>query len=294
MAEEKLEPKQPPKIKLENLDLGTFAPLGKLQTGEKAKSETTRIDLSSAQIVTPAVVAAVAEAKRQEDLKKKTTRIETATEMAPMAEEDKLEAAKKSTVRVQIDEEKIKGDTARIDSLLGEAAKKRTARINLNEVLEGEEDIFKRRTALLDASKFAGATEAPGAPRTIRIKKPDTTTMRPPTEEMIPGAPPTGMVAGEAKKSETARIDLPPEATVGEQPPTRRKTIRIKRPGGSITSKALVIGRTPGEGAGVLVKTKGEEAGVGVAFSILAILALIITIAVLSMQGITLNSFSQF
>lgn len=291
MAADNLEPKQPPKIKLENLDLGTFAPLGKIQNGEKAKTETTRIDLSSAQPITPEVV----EAARQHELKKKTTRIETAAEMAPMAEEDKIEAAKKSTVRVQIDEEKIKGDTARIDRLLGsEAAKKRTARINLNEVLEGEEDIFKRRTALLDASKFAGVTEAPGAPRTIRIKKPDTTSMRPPTQEMAPGELPVAAGEGEAKKSETARIDLPPEASGGDQLPTRRKTIRIKRPGGSITSKALVIGRAPGEGAGVLVRSKEEEDEVGTAFSVLAILALLLTIAVLSVQGMALNSFGQF
>ena len=307
MAEEHLDSgsvKQPPKIKLGNGVPG-------VPPAPPSKSETTRIDISAAQaaklpaggvpkdaqdqlkkstsrIHMPGEMTPLAEADRQEAIKKTTVRIETAAGMSPIKEEDKQEAAKKSTVRVQIDEERAKGDTARLDAaglLVDQESKKKTSRIDLKEVLGEDEDIFKRRTALLDASKFAAAAQAgAGAPRTIKIKRPDTpptTVMKPAPAEAAPAEAEAVQVTPltsslEGKKSETARIDLPPEVT--DQPPTRRKTIRIKRPEGTSSSKPLVISRTTESVASesaVLAGPAAEEAGP--VFSWVAIVAVLVS-----------------
>ena len=332
MAEknEKTNGGQPPKINLNGSENGAppqKAPpparppaTTKLKMDPNApKKETTRIDLSEA-IQIPKGVAPreeddlkrsttridwnagmvpLSEEQKQEAAKKSTIRIDT-SEIIPIPEDDKNEAAKKSTVRVQIDEERAKGDTARLDAkaIAGaeEAAKKRTARINLNEVLDESDDIFKRRTALLDASKFAGVTEAPGSPRTIRIKRPETpptTPLRKPEPVAEEEAPVAELESADAKKSETARIDLPPEAT--EQPPTRRKTIRIKRPEGVTSSKPLVIGKTESVGEPVMaVSAKPAEEEASTLFSALALVAVLVCIALVTVQSLTLRSFMQF
>lgn len=320
---------QPPKINLNGKENGAATPkappparphpTSKMKVDPNAKKkETTRIDLSAAMPIPKGVapreddelkrsttridwntgLIPLTEDQRQEAAKKSTIRIET-SEITPVAEDDKGEAAKKSTVRVQIDEERVKGDTARLDAkaIAGaeEAAKKRTARIDLNEVLDESDDIFKRRTALLDASKFSGATEAPAAPRTIRIKRPDTppTTVMKQPQPAAEEAEPIEAAAAEVdggKKSETARIDLPPE--VSEQPPTRRKTIRIKRPeGGITTSKPLVIGKTESVGEPVAVTSKPAEEEAGAAFSAMALVAVLVGIALVTVQALTLRIF---
>jgi hypothetical protein len=253
---------------------------------EVAKKATVKIDSADA-------FAAAPETGRDDTMKRATIRIESPidlppfgaqnvpdaakratiritaedAEIEPVSDKNRPAAAKKATVRVQIDEQRDKGDTARLDAaeVRGyEAAKKRTTRINLNEVLEEDQDIFKRRTALLDASTFAGTTEATGTPRTIRIKRLDTAPTgalhQPAEAEAVPVAPaPISSADLEAsKKSETARIDLPPE--IEDQPPTRRKTIRIKRPsGGSMAGKPLVIARAAGEPGAAPVRGGAEE-----------------------------------
>ncbi len=242
-----------------------------------SKSETTRIDLASAQ--------APIGKPSQEGVKKSTTKIDLAAGMSPLTEEDKLEAAKKSTVRVQIDEDKVKGDTTRLDTaaiLKAQDVKKKTARIDLSEVLGGDEDIFKRRTALLDASKFAGAAPAePAPPRTIRIKKPETaptSILRPPPEAVEEEGVVEEIVQESEKKSETARIDLPPEVT--EQPPTRRKTIRIKRPEGTVTSKPLILARSTEPISAPVERPAGEEE-ISPVFSYVALVAVLISCVLL-------------
>jgi hypothetical protein len=324
---------QPPKLNLNGTEKGAPTPkappparpppsTSRIRMDPNApKKETTRIDLSAAMPIPKGVaprdedelkrsttriewnadMTPLSEEERQEVAKKSTIRIDT-SEITPIPEGDKNEAAKKSTVRVQIDEERAKGDTARLDAkaIAGaeEAAKKRTARIDLNEVLDESDDIFKRRTALLDATKFAGVTEAPGAPRTIRIKRPETppTTVLKKAEKVVEEEGQIEAISTEqdsAKKSETARIDLPPEAT--EQPPTRRKTIRIKRPEGITTSKPLVIGKTENVGEAVdAASAKPAEAEAGVLFSLVALVAVLVGIALVTVQSLTLRSFLQF
>lgn len=306
MAEENLDQgsvKQPPKIKL-----GNGSPV--VPPAQPSKSETTRIDISAAQaaripsggvpkdaeeklkkstsrIHMPDEMSPLSELDRQEAIKKTTVRIETAAGMSPINEEDKQEAAKKSTVRVQIDEERAKGDTARLDAaglLVDQESKKKTSRIDLKEVLDGDEDIFKRRTALLDASKFAAAQAGAGSPRTIKIKRPDTpptTVMRPAPVEEAPAesdgvqvTPLTSSIDG--KKSETARIDLPPEVT--DQPPTRRKTIRIKRPEGTSSSKPLMISRTTESVGEPQLANALADDDVGPIFSWVAVLAVLVSV----------------
>jgi hypothetical protein len=138
----------------------------------------------------------------------------------------------------------------------------------------------------------------------VRIKQPE----MPPTVSLKkPPAPvPTGMpvAAGEVRKTETARIELPPE-TIVEQPVTRRKTIRIKRPGAEgdevpATRPPLVIAREADEAPGEQPPTltgvrmpKAQEADEpGVIFTILAIAALLLVstlIYVLAAQTFALD-----
>jgi hypothetical protein len=266
-----------------------ISPIAPADQQEAVKSSTVKID--------DAAMQPMSDDQKEEAIKKSTVRIETPAEIQPMSAADKSELAKKTTARVIIDEERAKGDTTRIEPAVSEpsdAAKKRTARIDLGEVLDEEEDIFKRRTALIDSSKFAGATDAPGAPRTIRIKRPDT----PPTTQMPPPEPeaeeevvvPVSQ-AEAARKSETARIDLPPE--VAEQPPTRKKTIRIKRPGASSTGgKPLVITRTPVDsGVGMSAKPKivEEDSPAFAWIALAAVLVVAVLIYVLASQTGTID-----
>jgi hypothetical protein len=317
---------QPPKINLNGTENSVPAKAppparpyipAKIKTSSDApKKETAHIDLSSAMTIPKGVVphdkdkrkatqidwnapiTPISDEERKEAAKKSTIRIDT-SEIMPLPDDDKNEAAKKSTVRVQIDEDHAKGDTARLDakSIAGaeESAKKRTARIDLNEVLDESDDIFKRHTARMDADKTGGVTEAPGIPRTVRVKRPDTPPIaapRKPTpvaEEESPVS--AAAIKTEAsRKSETARINLPPEVT--EQPPTRRKTIRIKRPEGIVTSRPLVISSTKSVTESGLTAPKEEEAGA--LFSVMALVAILIGIALITVQSLTLRSFLQF
>jgi hypothetical protein len=258
------------------------------------KRSTTRLDRNSG-------IAPISDEEKREAARKSTIRIDT-SEIMPPPEDNKSETSKKSTVRVQIDEDLAKGDTARLDAKsiaeAEESTKKRTARIDLNEVLDESDDIFKRRTALMNASKLSGLTEAPGIPQTVRIKRPETPmTTAPRKSAPIPGeeASVTAATVKESdtsRKSETARIDLPPEAT--EQPPTRRKTIRIKRPEGIVISRPLVIGgaKSVAGPSGPTAIPKEEEAGA--LFSVMALVAILIGIALITFQSLTLRSFLQF
>jgi hypothetical protein len=95
-----------------------------------------------------------------------------------------------------------------------------------------------------------------------------------------------------SRKSETARIHLPPEVT--EQPPTRRKTIRIKRPEGIVTSRPLIIGsaKSVAGTSGPTAISKEEETGA--LCSVMALVAILIGIALITVQSLTLRSFLQY
>ncbi len=117
-------------------------------------------------------------------------------------------------------------------------------------------------------------------PKTGQHIRPKTSQFKPPPSgNATVGMPPVGSVTSDAKKSETARIDLPPEAE--ERPITRPKTIRIKRPDGTTARKQLTIAR-PADAesvtaAPVVAAMEGEEAEVGTAFSACALAAVVVT-----------------
>jgi len=249
---------------------GGSAPTPRITIASKpvGKSETSRIELSEARAANAA-----------EQAKKTTVRIESPAPAVRMVSEvERMAAGGKIGV------EKAKSATApmpraSIPDL--DAAKKQTARIDLQEVLGGDEDIFKRRTAILDPSKIQAA-EAASVPKTIRIKRPDGATglIKPVSEPMTPSEP----VAAEARKSETARIELPPEVaeTAAAEAPTRRKTIRIKRPEGGgpgmarpmvVSQPSLTISRAE-PGAPRVGAPAEEEAGT--LFSVFALAALLV------------------
>jgi hypothetical protein len=241
----------PPVVNLDEFSKSATIPIAiPTQPEELAKKSTIRIDASAP--VTP-----LAEEAKESAIKKATVRIEVPSDIQAAGVVDAVEAAKKTTARVIIDEERAKGDTARIEPAVPEpadSAKKRTTRIDLGEISEEDQDIFKRRTTVMDASKIAGA--AGEVPRTIRIKRPEGAS---PTTEIPPITPPAPQKVEAARKSETARIDLPPEAAALEEqpPPTRKKTIKIKRPGAGGTSTPIVIAK-PAAGA-----PQAEEAATG-------------------------------
>ena len=134
-----------------------------------------------------------------------------------------------------------------IDCGAEESAKKRTARIDLNEVLDENDDIFKRRTALTGCRQTCGSDRGAGVPRTIRIKRPDA----PPTAALRTSTP----VAEEEDHSRSATVmeqETPPGRAKPRASISRRKQRNSRRlaarPSGSsdprviVTSRPLVIG----------------------------------------------------
>ena len=257
---------EPPKIKL---NLTSF---GKPKTGPKdtpmpvvpasatPKVETTRIDLAKA---VPA---------------------------ADIKTVDPVDASKFTTMRVEIVETPRKSETTRID--LANATPKLANRVDISKEDVNADDLFKRNTIAVGVPTPGPTTR----PKTIQVKRPSAQTSAP---AITPGTP-TAESVSEAKKSETARIDLPTEGS--DRPVTRPKTIRIKRPDGTSGRKPLMIARPAEEGAeGAVVSTGftdssmgtiGTEEGPGVVFSILALVALLVAcvvVYVLSAQTIGLT-----
>lgn len=173
------------------------------------------------------------------------------------------DAAKKSTTRIELS-----------GSDLAAAAKKQTSRIDLKTVLQAE-----------SAAPAKPAAAAPGAPKTIRIRRDGMAAPVPVVP--VPEEPGTGIQdqpePAVIRKSETSRIELPAE--VAEQPPTQKKTIRIKRPEGA-GGKPVVI--TSGGGATSMVPaalqrapSRKDEDEPGSLYGALALVAALLLIVVL-------------
>jgi len=317
----------PPKVKLETAQIKpappTLIPSAPPATpGDTRKESTLRLNLPGSEITetAPPPVA-----------RKQTSRIEVPTVVAGTPG-----VAKKSTARIELPDTVLatpgpKKDTKKVqlpDTVIELPApaliKKQTTPVMLKKQttnldtattvahLPSPQEV-KKTTARIELGDAIGIGKpapepvAPGArtiPRTVRIKQPE----MPPTVSLKkPPAPvPTGMpvAAGEVRKTETARIELPPE-TIVEQPVTRRKTIRIKRPGAEgdevpATRPPLVIAREADEAPGEQPPTltgvrmpKAQEADEpGVIFTILAIAALLLVstlIYVLAAQTFALD-----
>jgi hypothetical protein len=128
-------------------------------------------------------------------------------------------------------------------------AKAQTSRVGLGAMPPPDEDIYKRRTTLLDTSKIPLGTAPAAQPRTIRIGN------RPTVRVTSGGAPATfspGRSGEEGGASEA---------------PTGRPTIKLKRPGGGASISV------PGAGGSSLspepIFTIQEEEGPGAAWAVL-------------------------
>jgi cobalamin biosynthesis Mg chelatase CobN len=280
---------EPPKIKL-NLDANGRPPTGprdpvspsslRIKATDK-KAETTRIDLSLAQ--PPPPIASIGDTQPvmpdvADVAKKSTVRVDAPPVVKAETQRVKSETkvfdpaaiSKQTTMRVEV-EEKRKVETTRI-SLPPDSFQKPGARADADAA--ESEDVFKRRTIPVGVP-----TPAPGPatrPKTIQVKKP----VGRPADSINTAPAPAAEAVSEAKKSETARIDLPPDA--GDRPATRPKTIRIKRPDGTTARKALTIARPSEEEAPALaaasasMEATDEADQPGVVFSILALVALVV------------------
>ena len=160
--------------------------------------------------------------------------------------------------------ERKKSETAKLEVPTADKAKKITARVPIDAAASSEtDDVFKKRTIPVSVP----ATTPPPTPTktpTVTLARPKTMQMRPvaarPQPPKVNVTPVEPAAVSEAKKSETARLDLPPEPVAEDRPTTRPKTIRIKRPDGTTARKPLMITR-PDEAAAVVA----AEAPVAVA-----------------------------
>ncbi|MCF7838476.1 MAG: hypothetical protein K9N49_07580, partial [Candidatus Marinimicrobia bacterium] len=136
------------------------------------------------------------------------------------------------------------GATEATGNMVQDAAKKRTVKVDLASVLSEEAPDATAPVVLPKpggGAPAAAQTRDSNLPRTIRLKRPGAAAPAGGgTGPTIAMEPDEGV---EHSKSETARIDLPPDAA---HPPTRQKTIRIKRPGGAAPGRQLTIARATG------------------------------------------------
>lgn len=98
--------------------------------------------------------------------------------------------------------------TAKAETSNLEAAKRKTSRISLEPAMQS-------------------GSEDEGGPKTIRLKRPSEA---PTIKVAKPPAAVAATAADSAAKSQTARIDMPEEEAGVDVSPTRKKTIRVKRP----------------------------------------------------------------
>lgn len=280
--------REPPRIKLPR----TEGPARKKGQAPAARRKTTRVPLPAEESLKKETRAEEPSpyqpppADLEEVLKKSTVRIEPAGESTPeevTTEEthpeewhgitpEVTEAAKKSTVRVELEEEQIKGDTQKVARpKSGPAEKTKTARLDMEEVLtpQEEEDIFKKRTVELPIQEAAPTSRS--VPRTIKVKKP---TAVPPTA-VVPKPQPERHPTEEIK-AKTSRIDVPRE-TAAAPTPTRKKTIKIKRPGAGPGAAPITAARPTDRILGR--KAPGEETEVPAIYSILVMAAVLVSLA---------------
>jgi hypothetical protein len=267
----------PPKIKLNLASPGV--PPVQIRPAD-SKKETTRIDLSQAMPPPPAATVGDTQPVHADDApapapdlpKRSTIRIDIPQAAKTETQKVKTETQKiaprtmNETMRVEVAEPR-KTETTRIN-IPPEAFEKKPGAAPRAKPPEGAEDIFKRSTIPV------GIPTPPPAPaerpKTLSVKRP----VPPPAESAPAVIPPDQRAVAEAKKSETARIDLPADA--GERPPTRPKTIRIKRPDGTTARKTLTIARPDAESVSTAVRAPSEEESVGVAFSALSLVAVLV------------------
>jgi hypothetical protein len=224
----------------------------KLKPAEK-KSDTARIDLASAKPPPSIVDKTLLPPDADDYFKRSTIRIDVPPAHGPGG-------TKSDTTKIEVNQ-------------ATDAAKRQTAKIDLSAAAGTTDDVFKSKTIPVGIPA-APSTPQIGRPKTIQVKRPTAA----PGESIIVSPESTANATEQARKSETARIDLSAEEI--DRPATRPKTIRIKRPDGTSGRKALTISRPEGEveqaaPVKTLESTGAESPGVFV--GIMAIAALLIT-----------------
>jgi hypothetical protein len=197
-----------------------------------------------------------------------------------------ISAVKSATSRIDLSKATIPGSpatsgiriganpkkaTSRIDiNAIPGVAKAQTSRVGLGAMPPPDDDIYKRRTTLLDTSKIPLGTAPAAQPRTIRIGG------RPTVRVTSGGAPATfspGRSGEEGGASEA---------------PTGRPTIKLKRPGGGASISV------PGAGGSSLspepIFTIQEEEGPGAAWAVLSLVSMLVAIGLVVVQVMTLNA----
>lgn len=113
---------------------------------------------------------------------------------------------------------------------------KETSRIILE--ISPQTPTVRRKTGPVTA---VSQTEATPAPKTIRLKRPSSIVGA--DHPTMPQSVPTNVQM--AKKSETAKIELPKETESQTTSATQRKTIKIKRTDRNILPRTVVVSRQP-------------------------------------------------
>ena len=181
-----------------------------------------------------------------------------------------------------------KTSTTRIDiSAIPTIAKAQTSRIGLGASVQPaavDEDIYKRRTALLDTSKIPLKTASPaggaGNPRTIRIGNR-------PTVRLTPSSP-SPATFSPGRPAEPAAPAAVPVAEPAASP-RPGGTIKLKRPGGAAAPAAPALtsfGPEP-----TFVQAPAEEE-TGAVWSVFALLSLLVIIGLVVVQVITNNAMA--
>lgn len=229
---------------------GNTPPPIKIKSAEK-KSDTTRIDLASAKPPPSIIDKGNLPPDADDVFKRSTMRIEVppATGAAPGG---------KNSDTTRIDVPPAATDAGAVKAALP------------------PDDAFKTKTAPVAVPAVPpAAPTAPGRPKTIQFKRPTAA----PGESIMVSPENTASATAQARKSETARIDLSAEEL--ERPSTRPKTIRIKRPDGTSARKALTISRpeesaAPAEAAPSAEELASPDAQPGILETLAAIAALLV------------------
>ena len=215
-----------------------------------------------------------------------------------MAEENELKpldisAGKSSTSRIDLSKATIPGSPSSGGIRIGANPKKATSRIDINAIpgagkaqtsrvglgaMPPDDDIYKRRTTLLDTSKIPlGSTSAPstaapsGQPRTIRI-----------------GGRPTVRVSSSGGAPATFSPGRQDDEAAAEAP-AGRPTIKLKRPGGGASISV------PGAGGSTSfspepVFTIQEDEGPGAAWAAISLVSMLVIIGLVVVQVMTLQA----
>lgn len=183
-----------------------------------------------------------------------------------------------------------KTTTTRIDiSAIPTIAKAQTSRLGLGATVQPaasvDDDIYKRRTALLDTSKIPLKTTSPagggaGNPRTIRIGNR-------PTVRLTPSSPGPATFSPGRPSAPAAPAAEPAAA------PRPGGTIKLKRPGGGASgSPSTTSAPLTSFGPEPTFVTQPAEEETGAVWSVFSLLSLLVVIGLIVVQIMTNNGMA--